>query len=130
MTTDQGALALAEPILPPEGVSAKTLAEATREIMRAPRGHVDVSGVTGSAGPLLAARLANRGEQVVFVTADVDAARRAAADLTFLLSHASLSRVTGGDTSQGDEANELADDADVDEETVNAEVLLLVPNES
>ena len=131
MTTDQDALALAEPILPPEGVSAKTLAEATREIMRAPRGHVDVSGVTGSAGPLLAARLANRGEQVVFVTADVDAARRAAADLTFLLSHAALSRATG-DASQRDDATALADDADADaaEDTGNAEVLLLVPNES
>ena len=34
MTTDQDALALAEPILPPEGVSAKTLAEATLTSIR------------------------------------------------------------------------------------------------
>ena len=46
---------------------------------------MDVAGVRGSAGAALAAAVARAGSRVVFVAADLDAARRAAEDVGFFL---------------------------------------------
>ncbi|WP_394844056.1 transcription-repair coupling factor [Pendulispora brunnea] len=87
-----------EPILPPEGVVASRLREvvarafAIRDSRFANREsassgtRLDVAGVKGCAGAALVAALADTGKKrIVFVTADLDGARRAAQDCGFLL---------------------------------------------
>jgi transcription-repair coupling factor (superfamily II helicase) len=97
-------------VLPPEGVTARRVDEVVDRVFDAVSGHVDVSGVVGSAGAFLAARLANRGRRVVFVTEDLETARRAASDIGFLL-HGRL-------------------EEEVAEDTGALDVLLLAPSES
>jgi transcription-repair coupling factor (superfamily II helicase) len=86
------------PVLPPEGVIAARVREvvARAKSLRADLAGVDlpapgretcrldVTGVHGCAGPVVAAAIARSGRRVVFVTADLDAARRAAQDIGFL----------------------------------------------
>jgi transcription-repair coupling factor (superfamily II helicase) len=85
-------------ILPPEGVTAvrlRDVAALAKALEAAAPGvdpaaahlrsrRLDVAGVCGSAGPALAAAIADAGRRVVFVTSDLDAARRAAQDAGFL----------------------------------------------
>jgi transcription-repair coupling factor (superfamily II helicase) len=97
-------------LLPPEGVVASRVRDVASAAQAARSGVVDVAGVRGSAGAAIAAAIA-RGEgarRVVFVTADLESARRAAEDVGFF--------VRGAD-----------DDA---EETGEGDVLLFAANES
>jgi transcription-repair coupling factor (superfamily II helicase) len=68
-------------LLPPEGVVVTRLAAlATRTDRR-----IDVADVRGAADAVIVAQLAHRAVPVVVVTPDVDAARRVASDIRFLL---------------------------------------------
>jgi len=73
------------PLLPPEGVVASRLGDvaARARSLRAER--LDVAGVRGCAGAAVAAAIARAGRRVVLVTADLDAARRIADDVGFLV---------------------------------------------
>jgi transcription-repair coupling factor (superfamily II helicase) len=86
-------------LLPPEGVTAVRLREvAARATLlvgadppradgapsRPRASRLDIAGVRGSAGPAVAAAIARSGRRVVFVTSDLDSARRAAQDAGFL----------------------------------------------
>jgi len=74
------------PLLPPEGVVAGRLRDvADRVRSLGAGGRLDVAGVRGCAGAALVAALAREGRRVVFVTEDLDAARRAAQDLGFFV---------------------------------------------
>ncbi len=87
------ALAELEPLpslLPPEGVVGSRIREVAARLRSAgPGTKVDVAGVRGSAGAALAAAIAREGRRVVFVTADVETARRAAEDVGFFVRGAS-----------------------------------------
>ena len=96
-------------VLAPEGVVARPLAEVASRALAEQSGHLDVSGVVGAAGPLLAARLAEK-RRVILVTADLETARRAAADVAFVR-EGTLEEEVAEDTGEGD-------------------VLLLAPSES
>jgi transcription-repair coupling factor (superfamily II helicase) len=74
-------------LLPPEGVVASRLRDAVARIRaRSPESaRVDIAGVRGSAGAALAAAVARAGARLVFVAADLEAARRAAEDVGFFL---------------------------------------------
>jgi transcription-repair coupling factor (superfamily II helicase) len=72
------------PLLPPEGVTAARLKDVAARARALGAGRLDLSGVTGSAGPAVAAAIARAGRRVVFVTSDLDAARRVAQDAGFL----------------------------------------------
>ncbi len=69
-------------LLPPEGVVVNRMADVVSRARQSRR--TDVAGVRGSAGALLAARLA-RDESVVAVAPDADSARALARDLEFFL---------------------------------------------
>ncbi len=88
-----------EPILPPEGVVAVRLRDVVQRAKEARR--IDVSGTRGSAGAALAAELARSGSRVVFVTADLESARRSAEDLGFFFRGA-IDEATAEDTSEGE----------------------------
>ena len=100
------------PILPPEGVIAARLRDVASRAKGLGAGRLDVAGVRGSAGAAIAAAIArdagHGGRRVVFVTADLDAARKLADDIAFLVRGA----------------------AEVDEETGAGEVLVFAGNES
>ncbi len=101
------------PILPPEGVVAVRVPEVVAKALARGASRVDVAGVRGSAGALLVASLASASPRaVVLVTSDLEAARRAADDVSFLL------RGSSGD----DEAQA--------EDTGQGDVLVLASNES
>jgi transcription-repair coupling factor (superfamily II helicase) len=100
---------LIEPVLPPEGIVARRIGEAAERALEASEGHLDVSGAAGSAGVVLAAQIARR-RRVVFVTSDLDAARRAASEIGFFL--------------RGHVEEEIAED------TGAGDVLLLATSES
>jgi transcription-repair coupling factor (superfamily II helicase) len=71
-------------VLPPEGVVVVRLAEITARAAK--DGRVDVAGVRGCADALVVAALARSGDApVLVVSEDVDAARRLAGDVRFLL---------------------------------------------
>jgi transcription-repair coupling factor (superfamily II helicase) len=77
------------PILPPEGVVAARLRDVLAQAAANARGgtggrRVDVAGVRGCAGALLSAGLSQAGRRVVFVTEDIESARRLADDIGFL----------------------------------------------
>ena len=75
-----------EPILPPEGVRAVRLRDVAEIVARTQTGTVDVAGVRGSGAAALVGALAHAtGRRVVAVTGDVDAARRLADDIGFVL---------------------------------------------
>ncbi len=97
------------PLLPPEGVTASRLRDIAARVKALGPTRLDVAGVRGSAGAAVAAAVARAGRKVVFVTADVDAARRAAQDVGFLVRGA------------------LAEDA---EDTGEGEVLVFAAGES
>ena len=88
------------PLLPPEGVVAMRLRDVVSRVRAAGPGKTDVAGVRGSAGPALAAAIAREGRRVVFVTADVETARRAAEDVGFFVRGASDEDAE--DTGEGD----------------------------
>ncbi len=71
-----------EPVLPPDGVLAKKLAEVAAALVSGGKGRVDVAGTRGCAGAMVAAEVA-RSRAVVFVAADAEGARRIADDLAF-----------------------------------------------
>ncbi|HLK36766.1 MAG TPA: transcription-repair coupling factor [Polyangiaceae bacterium] len=81
----EGELEPLQALLPPEGVVAARLSEVTSRTGGLRAGRLDVSGVRGSAGSAVAASLARAGQKVVVVTEDLDAARRGAQDVGFLL---------------------------------------------
>ncbi len=89
-----------EPVLPPEGIIARRISEVTGRVLESVRGHVDVSGAVGCSSALVAARVA-RTRRVVFVTEDLDSARRAASDIGFLL-RGTLDEGVAEDTGEGD----------------------------
>ena len=72
------------PLLPPEGVAAARL-RSVAERVKGLTGRLDVAGLRGSAGAVVAAAIARQARRVVLVAADLDAARRAAQDLGFLV---------------------------------------------
>jgi transcription-repair coupling factor (superfamily II helicase) len=88
------------PLLPPEGVVAMRLRDVVSRVRSAGPGKTDVAGVRGSAGAALAAAIAREGRRVVFVTADVETARRAAEDVGFFVRGASDEDAE--DTGEGD----------------------------
>ena len=73
------------PLLPPEGVVAARVRDVASRVRSTASGRVDVAGVRGSASAAVAAAIARASRRVVLVTADVDAARRAAEDVAFLV---------------------------------------------
>jgi transcription-repair coupling factor (superfamily II helicase) len=74
------------PLLAPEGVTASRLREvAARVRSLGSKERLDVAGVRGCAGPAIVAAIVREGRRVVFVTDDLDSARRAAQDLGFLV---------------------------------------------
>ncbi len=75
---------LAAPLAPEGVIAASTRAVAARA-SRIEHGKLDVAGVRGSAGSLIAAAVARSGRRVVFVTEDLDSARRAADDIGFFV---------------------------------------------
>ncbi|HEX8793729.1 MAG TPA: transcription-repair coupling factor [Polyangiaceae bacterium] len=73
------------PLLPPEGVTAARLRDVAGRAVGLGADRLDVAGVRGSAGACVAAAVARGGRHVVLVTSDLDAARRAAEDVGFLV---------------------------------------------
>ena len=73
------------PLLPPEGVVAVRVRDVVARARALETGRLDVSGVRGCAGAAIAAGIARAGRRVVLVTDDLDAARRAAQDVGFLV---------------------------------------------
>ena len=71
-------------LLPPEGLVASRLRDVAARVKALRAGRLDVAGVRGCAGAAVVAAIARAGRRVVFVTADMDAARRAAEDAGFL----------------------------------------------
>jgi transcription-repair coupling factor (superfamily II helicase) len=96
-------------LLPPEGVTASRVRDVAARAKDLGHARIDVAGVRGSAGASLAASIARAGRRVVFVTADLDGARRVAEDIGFLVRGA------------------LAEDA---EDTGEGEVLVFAVDES
>jgi len=72
-------------LLPPEGVVASRLREVAARAVSLGVGRLDVAGVSGCAAAAVAATIARAGRRVVLVTNDVDAARRSAQDVGFLV---------------------------------------------
>ena len=72
-------------ILPPEGVAAARLSELLGRVKSLAVGRLDVAGVHGCAGPILAAAIARLGRRVVYVASDLEVARRVAQDASFLV---------------------------------------------
>src|SRR5579859_1800161 len=90
-------------LLPPEGVVASRLRDVVGRVRAAAPGavvRIDVAGVRGSAGAALVAAVARAGARVVFVTADLEAARRAAEDVGFFVRGAADENAE--DTGEGD----------------------------
>jgi transcription-repair coupling factor (superfamily II helicase) len=100
-----------EPILPPEGVKAARLDEVAAQIASKATGRLDVAGVRGSAAAALVAAVAHAtNRKIVFLTSDLDAARKVADDVGFMLRGAI--------------------DEDVAEETAEGDVLVFAAQES
>src|SRR6185312_5379868 len=87
-------------LLPPEGVVASRLRDVAARAKAARGGVVDLAGVRGSAGAAVAAAVAREGRRVVFVTADLESARRAAEDVGFFVRGAADDDAE--DTGEGD----------------------------
>ena len=102
-------------LLPPEGVTASRVRDVAARALHLCAGKVDVAGVRGCAGAAVAAAIAREGRRVVFVAEDLDAARRAAEDVGFLVRGAADDAAE--DTGEGDvlvfAANEASPYADV-----------------
>jgi transcription-repair coupling factor (superfamily II helicase) len=74
------------PLLAPEGVVATRLRDVVERVRSlAAGGRLDIAGVRGCAGAAVVAAIVREGGRVVFVTDDLDSARRAAQDLAFLV---------------------------------------------
>jgi transcription-repair coupling factor (superfamily II helicase) len=72
-------------LLPPEGVTATRVRDVASRAKALGAGRLDVAGVRGSAGAALTAAIARAGRRVVLVTGELDGARRAAEDVSFLV---------------------------------------------
>jgi transcription-repair coupling factor (superfamily II helicase) len=72
-------------LLPPDGPAARSLRDVVSQASGLRHGALHVAGLRGSAGPIIAAALARRGKRVVYVTRDLDAARRTADDVGFFV---------------------------------------------
>jgi transcription-repair coupling factor (superfamily II helicase) len=71
-------------VLPPEGVTAATLADVAREASAAGAARIDVAGVRGCAGAaVVSALVRTAGRRVVLVTSDLESARKLADDVAF-----------------------------------------------
>jgi transcription-repair coupling factor (superfamily II helicase) len=97
------------PLLPPEGIVASRLRDVAGQARSLRGARLDVAGIRGCADAAVAAAIARAGRRVVLVTADLDAARRIADDVGFLVRGA------------------IDDDA---EETAEGEVLVFAASES
>jgi transcription-repair coupling factor (superfamily II helicase) len=97
------------PLLPPEGVVASRLRDVAGQARSLRAARLDVAGIRGCADAAVAAAIVRAGRRVVLVTADLDAARRVADDVGFLVRGA------------------MDDDA---EETAEGEVLVFAASES
>jgi transcription-repair coupling factor (superfamily II helicase) len=73
------------PLLPPEGVVASRIRDVAARVRSLGAGRLDVAGVRGCAGAVLAAATARAGRRVVLVTEDIESARRVAEDVGFLV---------------------------------------------
>src|SRR5580658_9884803 len=92
------------PLLAPEGVVAARLRDVVERVRSLEAGAgLDVAGVRGCAGAAVVAAIAREGRRVVFVTDDLDSARRAAQDLAFLVRGA----IDGGDAEETGEGDVL-----------------------
>jgi transcription-repair coupling factor (superfamily II helicase) len=90
------------PLLPPEGVVATPLRDVAARVRTLDRGRLDLSGVRGSAGAAAVATIARATKRpIVFVTGEVDEARRLAEDVGFLL-RGTLDEAAVEETGQGD----------------------------
>ncbi|MGH7270119.1 MAG: transcription-repair coupling factor, partial [Polyangiaceae bacterium] len=87
-------------ILPPEGVVAARISDVAAAARTLRVGRIDVAGVRGCAGAAVAAAIARDGRRVVFVAQDLEAARRAAEDVSFLVH--GTSDEDAEDTGEGD----------------------------
>jgi transcription-repair coupling factor (superfamily II helicase) len=96
-------------LLPPEGVVASRLRDVAGQARSLRAARLDVAGIRGCADAAVAAAIVRAGRRVVLVTADLDAARRIADDVGFLVRGA------------------MDDDA---EETAEGEVLVFAASES
>jgi transcription-repair coupling factor (superfamily II helicase) len=72
-------------LLPPEGVVATRVRDVAARAKGLAAGRIDVAGVRGSAGAVVAAGVARAGRRVVLITGDLETARRAAEDVGFLV---------------------------------------------
>jgi transcription-repair coupling factor (superfamily II helicase) len=73
------------PLLPPDGIVAARLRDVVARVKGLAGGRVDVAGARGSAPAALAAAIARAGRRVVLVATDLEAARRTAEDVGFLV---------------------------------------------
>jgi transcription-repair coupling factor (superfamily II helicase) len=97
---DEGVTDPLAPILPPEGILASRTSVIAQRVLGTARGRVDVSGMRGSASAVVVAAMARKERRsIIAVTADLDAARRLADDLGFLLR---ASTDESEDTGEGD----------------------------
>ncbi len=72
-------------LAPPEGVTASRVRDVAARVRTMYKGRLDVAGVRGCAGAAVVSAIVREGRRVVLVTDDLDAARRAAQDLAFLV---------------------------------------------
>jgi transcription-repair coupling factor (superfamily II helicase) len=88
-------------VLPPEGITAATLAEVARELSTAASPRMDVAGARGCAGAaVVSAIVRTAGRRVVLVTSDLESARKLADDVAFWVRGAE-DEDTAEDTGQG-----------------------------
>jgi transcription-repair coupling factor (superfamily II helicase) len=87
-------------LLPPEGVVATRVRDVAARARSLAAGTLHVAGVRGCAAAAVAASIARAGRRVVLVTSDIDAARRSAEDVGFLVRGAADEDAE--DTGEGD----------------------------
>jgi transcription-repair coupling factor (superfamily II helicase) len=87
------------PVLPSEGVAACRIRDVVARMRGIDGGRLDVTGVRGCAGSVIAAAAARVGRRIVLVVEDVDSARRAAQDVVFFLGSG---REDAEETGEGD----------------------------
>jgi transcription-repair coupling factor (superfamily II helicase) len=87
-------------LLPPDGAATRSARDVVSQATGLGRGALHVAGLRGSAGPIVAASVARAGKRVVYVTRDLETARRTADDIGFFVRGATDDEAE--DTGQGD----------------------------
>jgi transcription-repair coupling factor (superfamily II helicase) len=88
-------------VLPPEGITAATLADVAREVSTATSSRIDVAGARGCAGAAVVSAIVRTARRrVVLVTSDLESARKLADDVAFWVRGAE-DEDTAEDTGQG-----------------------------